>query len=138
MEFDDKGYVIRCVDQFSGRVIYRGSRQKYSYEKDALMPGETFTLSGAKKALANLQRMYPKDGFYSIERLSCYYFGFDEQRKVTYTKQKIYDKISHAMKRLDELCDGNEFDRGDMMRINEVRADLRYIKTILLEQEEKC
>lgn len=81
-------------------------------------------------------QMHPEDELYSIERLSCYYIDFDEQRKTTDPKQKIYDKIGHAMKRLDELWDGNDFDNGDTMRINEVHADLRYIKTILLEQEE--
>lgn len=74
MVFDDKGYVIRCVDQFSGRVAYKG-RHIYTLEKDALMPNETFTISGAKRSLANLERMYP-DQFYSIERLSCYYIDF--------------------------------------------------------------
>ena len=99
------------------------------------MPSETFTLSGAKKALANLQRIYPEGGFYSIERLSCYYIDFGEQRIITDPKQKIYDKISHAMNRLDELWDGNEFDNGDKMRINEVRAVLKRIKEKLLRQQ---
>lgn len=135
MEFDDKGYVIRCMDQFDGRVIYRGSHQKWSVEKDALMPNDTYTLSGAKKALANLQRMYPDSSFYSIERLSCYYIEIEDSRKITDSRQKIYEKISHAMTRLDELWAGNDFDRGDKMRINEVRADLRGIKTILLQQD---
>ena len=136
MEYDDKGYVIRCVDQFTGRVLYRGSHQKYSYEKDALMPNDTYTISGAKRALANLERMYPDAGFYSIERRSCYYFDYEEHRSKGDYRQSIYDRISHAMKRLDELWDGNDFDNGDKMRINEVRSDLRMIKTILLEQGE--
>lgn len=72
MEYDDKGYVIRCVDKISGKVLYRGSHQKYSHEKDALMPNDTYTISGVKRALANLERMYPDDSFYSIERLSRY------------------------------------------------------------------
>jgi len=47
-----------------------------------------------------------------------------------------YDRIEHAMNRLDGLWDGNDFDKGDKMRVNQVRYDLRMIKTILLEQEE--
>ena len=132
---DDKGYVIRCVDKFSGRVLYRGSHQKYSHQKDALMPNDTYTISGAKRALANLERMYPDADFYSIERLSCYYFDFEEPRKEDDYRKKIYDRITHSMNRLDELWEGNNFDNGDKMRINEVRSDLRMIKSILLEQE---
>ena len=132
MVFDDKGYVIRCVDSFTGSVIYRGCHQKRSFEKDALMPNETYTISGAKKALANRQRMFPDSWFYSIERLSCYYVDFDTSRKVPNRQNVIYEKISHAMAQLDELWDKNNFDRGDKMRINKVRADLREIKTILL------
>ena len=135
MEFDDKGYVIRCVDNFSGSVIYRGCNQKHSFEKDALMPNETYTISGAKKALANLQRMCPDSWFYSIERLSCYYIDFDTSRKVPNRQNVIYEKISHAMAQLDEFWDKHDLDRGDKMRINKVRADLREIKTILLKQE---
>ena len=74
--------------------------------------------------------------FYSIERLSCYYFDSVESGKEDDYRQGIYHRIEHAMNRLDELWEGNDFDRGDMMRINEVRADLRMIKTILLEQGE--
>ena len=39
------------------------------------------------------------------------------------------------MAQLDEFWDKHDLDRGDKMRINKVRADLREIKTILLKQE---
>ena len=39
------------------------------------------------------------------------------------------------MVRLDELCEGNDFHRGDKMRINEVRAVLKRIKEELLRQQ---
>ena len=136
MEYDDKGYVIRCVDKISGKVLYRGSHQKYSHEKDALMPNDTYTISGVKRALANLERMYPDDSFYSIERLSRYNYDFEERQPEGDYRQGIYNRIEHAMKRLDELWDGNDFDNGDKMRINEVRSDLRMIKAVLLEQGE--
>lgn len=135
---DDKGYVIRCVDRFDGSVLYRGagSGHKYVRKKDALMPKDTYTISGAKRALANLQRLYPDGKFYSIERLSCYYFDWGEDSKEGDYRERIYDRISHSVKRLDELEEKNNFDRGDKMRINEIRYDLRMIKTILLEQGE--
>ena len=135
---DDKGYVIRCVDSFDGSVSYRGagSGHKYVRKKDALMPKDTYTISGAKRALANLQRLYPEGKFYSIERLSCYYFDWGENSKEGDYRERIYDWISHSEKRLDELEEKNNFDRGDKMRINEIRYDLRMIKTILLEQGE--
>ena len=40
-----------------------------------------------------------------------------------------------AMVRLDELWEGNDFHRGDKMRINEVRAALRRIKEKLIDQQ---
>ena len=135
MAFDDKGYVIRCVDQISGSVLYRGSHQKYAYKKDALMPDDTYTFSGARRTLANLQRMYPEACFYSIERLSCYYLNLGGSKKTNEPNQRIYRIISRSMNRLDELWDGNDFHRGDKMRINEIRKGLREIKTILMNQE---
>ena len=39
------------------------------------------------------------------------------------------------MVRLDELWEGNDFPRGDKMRINEVRAVLKRIKEQLLRQQ---
>ena len=50
-------------------------------------------------------------------------------------KEEIYADIEHAMVRLDELCEGNDFHRGDKMRINEVRAVLKRIKEELLRQQ---
>ena len=40
--------------------------------------------------------------------------------------------IDHAMTRLDELWNGNDFDNGDKMRINEVRNVLRMLKEGLI------
>ncbi len=73
--------------------------------------------------------------FYSIERLSCYYLGYNDREIEDDYRSDIYERIAHAMKRLDELWNGNDFDNGDKMRINEVRSDLRRIKTILLQSE---
>ena len=52
-EEDNKGYVIRRVDRDTGRVTYRGSHKKYTRQKDALSPKDTYTFTGAKKALLN-------------------------------------------------------------------------------------
>ena len=56
-EEDNKGYVIRCVNRDTGRVTYRGSHKKYTRHKDALRPKDTYTFTGAKKALLNLERL---------------------------------------------------------------------------------
>ena len=85
-EDDNKGYVIRRVDRDTGRVTYRGNHKKYSRQKDALSPKDTYTLTGAQKALLNLERLYPDGSFYSIERLSCYYDDFDSD---TSDKRKV-------------------------------------------------
>ena len=137
MLVDEKGYVIRCYDLDTNKVKYRGNHGIVRYNKDALMPNDTYTISGAKRALANLQNMTSKKApisfSYSIERLSCYFFPFPEKEGVP--NQRIYDQIFNARTRLDELWDGNDFDSGDKMRINEVRYALRYIKDALLERE---
>ncbi len=130
---EDKGYVIRSLDLFDGRVVYRGKGGKLSSQKDAFMTNDTYTFAGAKKALANIERMSDERYSYSIERLGCYYFDeFPEKRNNDH--QKIFNSIEHAMIRLDELWEGNDFDRGDKMRINEVRDVFRYIKAALLDQ----
>ena len=37
MIYDDKGYVIRCVElQGTGHVYYRGMKDAYANEKDAI------------------------------------------------------------------------------------------------------
>ena len=133
---DDKGYVIRCVNRDTGRVHYRGSHSKYTRQKDTLSPKDTYTFTGAKKALSNLERLHPDGSFYSIEKLSCYYDDFDSDTpdKKDY-REEIFADIDHAMVRLDELWEGNDFHRGDKMRINEVRAVLKRIKERLLVQK---
>lgn len=136
-EEDNRGYVIRCVNRDTGRVRYCGSHSKYARLKDSLRPQETYTFTGAKKALSNLERLYPDGSFYSIEKLSCYYdddFDSDTPDKKDY-REEIFADIEHAMVRLDELWEGNDFHRGDKMRINEVRAVLKRIKEQLLRQQ---
>ena len=136
VEDDNKGYVIRCVNRDTGRVLYRGSHSKKTRQKDTLRPQDTYTFTGAKKALSNLERLYPDGSFYSIEKLSCYYDDFDSDTpdKKDY-REEIFADIEHAMVRLDELWEGNNFHRGDKMRINEVRAVLKRIKDNLLSQQ---
>ncbi len=135
-EEDNKGYVIRRFDRDTGRVTYRGNHQKFSRQKDALRPEDTYTFTGAKKALLNLERLYPDGGFYSIEKLSCYYDDFESDTPDNKDyREKIFDDIDHAMDRLDELWEGNDFHRGDKMRINEVRAVLKRIKEKLIDQQ---
>ena len=133
---DNKGYVIRCVNRDTGRVLYRGSHSKTTRHKDSLRPQDTYTFTGAKKALLNLERLYPDGSFYSIEKLSCYYDDFDSDTpdKKDY-REEIFADIDHALVRLDELWEGNDFHRGDKMRINEVRAVLRRIKEKLIDQQ---
>ena len=121
MIYDDKGYVIRCVELMdTGRVYYRGMKDAYANEKDAIPQSHTYTISGVKRAVTNLRKMYP-DVEFSIERLSVYYHTelFSQPRSVK--KKNLIASIDNAMVRLDELWNGNDFDNGDKMRINEVR-----------------
>lgn len=132
---EDKGYVIRSVDSFSGRVTYQGKREVISEKKDSIRMKDTFTLKGARVTLGNFERKYP-DYFFSIERLSCCYF---QDKEIAVDKNKERDSmlqdIEEAMRRLDELWDGNDFDRGDKMRINVVRNTLKSITEELLEDK---
>ena len=97
--------------------------------------GDTYTYSGAKKALANMQRMYP-DEFYSVERLSCCYLRLGNKRNSDAERERVFREIDQAMIRLDELWDGNEFDRGDKMRINKAKSVLRDVKEYLLRDSD--
>lgn len=130
MEYDDRGYVVRCVDRDTGRVMFQGRKGKISHEKDAFRPDDTFTLRYAKSSLANIERLHPDVYFLSIERLSCYYWGYEERKPDRV--EDMMQAIEHAMVRLDELWNGNDFDNGDKMRINEVRRVLNALKEDLL------
>ena len=54
----------------------------------------------------------------------------DEMRE----RQIICQYVEKAMTRLDELWNGNNFNNGDKMRINEVRFVLRELKEKILNQ----
>lgn len=128
-----KGYVIRCHDLLDGRTYYRGRKGVFARKKEGITMGDTYTLTGAKKALANERRgTGDTDQFqYSIERLDecCFSFGeADAESRERREKEQIRDSVENAMRRLDELWNGNDFHSGDKMRINEVRKTLRLLK----------
>ena len=128
MIYDDKGYVIRNVELMdTGHVFYRGMKDTYANEKDAIPQSRTYTLSGVKRAVANLRKLYP-DTEFSIERQSAYYPEELLPQSKSNKNKNLASSINHAMVRLDELWDGNDFDNGDKMRINEVRRTLMYAK----------
>ena len=132
MIYDDKGYVIRCVESMdTGRVYYRGMKDAYANEKDAIPQSHTYTLSGVKRAIANLRKMYPA-WEYSIERLSVYYPEILFLQSKSTKRKNLSDSIDNALMRLDELWNGNNFDNGDKMRINEVRRKLMNAKERLI------
>ena len=136
----DKGFVIRCVDSMSGRVMYRGANKKISFIKDSFREKDTFTISGAWRALRNFERMYPDEAFYSIEKISSHYFINEDKSnpsKGASDKKALLEDIEKAMIRLDELWEGNDFDKGDKMRINNVRYALNEIKEYLMDADEK-
>ena len=132
MIYDDKGYVIRCVELMdTGCVYYRGMKDAYANEKDAIPQSHTYTLSGVKRAIANLRKMYPA-WEYSIERLSVYYPEILVLQSKSTKRKNLSDSIDNALMRLDELWNGNNFDNGDKMRINEVRRTLMNAKERLI------
>ena len=130
--YDDKGYIIRCVElQDTGRVYYRGMKDAYANEKDAIPQSHTYTLSGVKRAIANPRKMYPAEEF-SIERLSAYYPEEMFPQSKSTKRKHLAASIDNALMRLDELWNGNNFDNGDKMRINEVRRTLMNAKEQLI------
>jgi hypothetical protein len=130
---EEAGYVIRCVDAFTGRVLYRGKKEVLSYKKDAIRMKDTYSLTGARKTKTALERRY-QDSFYSIERLSCCYIRHEIVECADRKTERMIKGIEEAMRRLDELCDKNNFDRGDKMRINVVRKTLKSIAENLLDE----
>ena len=132
----DKGYVIRYVDEITGKARYFGANHRMSNIKDSIREKDTYTRAGANKALANYLRLYPDSGFYSIEKISSHYSNFDEElMDIDEKKQRLMSDISKALDRLDELWDKNVFDNGDKMRINEVRSIFKRIKEYLIGDE---
>ena len=131
---NEKGYVIRCHDLHDGSTYYRGCKELIAQTKAGITVGDTYTLSGAKRALSNLQRLsHDPDHQYSIERLDEFYSsrGIPVRSR---DREEQCQRIDHAMKRLDELWNGNYFDNDDKMRINEVRRVLRGLKEDLAEE----
>ena len=125
--YPDRGYVIRSFDAYHGYAEYRGQNHAVSEKKDTNHPRDTYNLTGARKALTSLTNRHYEDMFYSIERLSSYCPGMKPARR-RMKKEDLDDWIVHGLKRLDELCDHHDFHRGDMMRINEVRKLLKYMR----------
>jgi hypothetical protein len=127
---EEKGYVIRCHDLFDGSTDFRGMKGIFSKTKAGLSTGDTYSFSGAKRALANMRRLcFEPDRYqYSIERLDEFYFSPGEDGESVRDYPLMKSSIDHAMVRLDELWNGNDFDNGDKMRINEVRRVLRMLK----------
>lgn len=126
----ERCYVIRCHDLWDGSTVYRGNKGVFAKEKTGLIVGDTYTLSGAKRALSNIRRLcFDPDRYqYSIERLEEFYIDAGGHSAKEKKSQEICCSIEKAMTRLDELCDENNFHNGDKMRINEVRVVLRFLK----------
>lgn len=132
----DKGYVIKYVDEFTGKAMYHGANHKMSPVKDSIREKDTYTRAGAMKALDNYLRIHPDSGFYSIDKISSHFCNCDEATMPTNDKKMhIISDIDDALNRLDELWDNNDFHKGDKMRINEVRSTLSRVKGYLIENK---
>ena len=72
---EDRGYVIRCHDLWTGITDFWGLKGLISPSKSAFSVSDTYTLSGAKRTLTNMRRdCFDPDRYqYSIERLEEYY-----------------------------------------------------------------
>ena len=130
MKDDSRGYVIRCHDLLDGSTDFRGQKGVFARTKAGLTAGDTYTLSGAKRTLANMRRLcFDSDRYqYSIERLDEYYVSLIDPADRDTDAMRMGKSVDDAMKRLDELWDGNDFDNGDKMRITEIRNVLRMLK----------
>ncbi len=133
-----KGYVIREHDLIDGRTVFIGRKNILSHNKESLTMGDTYTLSGAKRAVANKRRTVRNsdDYQYSIEQLEECYFGYGAvyaQEREKRERMEICGDVENAMNRLDELCERYEFNNMDKMRINEVRRTLRKLKGLLVK-----
>ena len=127
--YTDNGYVIRLHNLHDGKTYYKGKKD-YSKTKSGIGMRDTYTLKGAKIAISTMLTNSGNNDTtqYSIERL-------DECYPARIENDSQYDKdFKHAMKRLEELIDGNDFDNGDKMRINEVRRVLQYFIADLTDE----
>ena len=130
---EDRGFVIRHHNLFDGTTYFAGQKGVVSRKKDYFTLGDTYTLSGAKKAVANLRRLHDDEFQYSIEMLEECYLWPDEERTED-NRKRVCVTVENAMKKLDELCAGNDFHNGDISRINTVRRAIRELKKELLAE----
>ncbi len=77
----DKGYIVRCVDHMSGRVMFRGANKRISIIKDSNSERDIYTLSYAWKALNEF--FLNKKG---IKRIIIFYYN-----------QKVYEDLVIAL-----------------------------------------
>lgn len=139
MDNKEKGYVIRHHNLFDGSTWFKGSNGTFARTKAGISVGDTYTLSGAKRALSNYQRMYPDfESQYSVERLDDFYCFYNEDADLfTKNKNEINQSFEKAMRRLDELWERNVFNNSDKMRINEIKAALRMLNEQAVGKTEK-
>ena len=128
---EERGFVIRHHNLFDGTTCFAGQKGVVSRKKVYFTLGDTYTLSGAKKAVANLRRLHDDEFQYSIEMLEECYLWTDKE-KTDDNRKRICDSVEEAMEKLDELCTGNDFHNGDKARVNSVRRTLRELKKELL------
>ncbi len=132
----ERGYVIRCHNLFNGTTIFKGCKEAVYKNKDVMRMEDTYTLTGAKKAMANYKRMSPDDDYQcSLERLEECYIRFDRPERGKYSK--LIEMIDAAAKRCDELVKGNDFHNIDKMRINEIKRILYLCKEEFLKKRRK-
>ena len=132
----ERGYVIRCHNLFNGKTAFRGRNMEYYEAKDVMRMEDTYTLTGAKKALANYKRISQDDDYqYSLERLEECYIRFDRPERGKYSQ--LIKMIDAAAKRCDELVNGNDFHNIDKMRINEIKRILYLCKEEFLKKRRK-
>ena len=100
----DKGYVIRCHDLLDGSTNFRGMKEVFTGKKSEMPVDNTYTLSGAKRALSNVHRLCldPDRYQYSIERLNEFYVKLESVEEEEYMSLASNAQASPAV-RLNNL-----------------------------------
>ena len=126
-EYENNGF-LKSVYSSPSKINLNAVLHSYFVKKGEI---DVDTLS--KEEVENVKKQF------NVEEFEIPLFKITTSELLEYYKEKtgdnrkeVCDSVEDAMKKLDELCTGNDFHRGDISRINSVRRILRELKKELL------
>ena len=131
---EERGFVIRHHNLFDGTTCFAGQKGVVSRKKEYFTLGDTYTLSGAKKAVANLRRLHDDEFQYSIEMLEECYLWTDKE-KTDDNRKRICDSDCRSVPEIPSGCITAQkhpfrFCPGDGRQVNKPLLEHTYVLVI--------